>query len=204
MSRHSCTLHPLHRPHCDSPHNSNILAASLSSFSWCSPHLSHLLFPLHVRAVCPIIWPLKHLICLGTCSLTLYVMYPKVTLFGRFSSSNSNSILSLYHLIPYYLIHLIMECNLPPPLLREGYRAVCVVIPCRSSASGHRTPYSECTKGQSQENYSLDKLIGSMEASAKHVPLGPADCRWGYIIQFSLRAVYIPRYMNQGADILSR
>ncbi|KAI2651794.1 Protein P [Labeo rohita] len=46
-----------------------------------------------------------------------------------------------------------------------------------SSASGHRASHSKNTRDQSREADSVSRTSGSVEASAKHISVGPAYCR---------------------------
>ncbi len=59
----------------------------------------------------------------------------------------------------------------------EGARAVRSVVPCQSSASGHRSGSSSDTRGKSRETGSLSRLSDSVETSAKCLTMGPAHCR---------------------------
>ncbi len=56
-------------------------------------------------------------------------------------------------------------------------RAARAVVPCRSSASGHRASSSKYTIGQSRETGSLSRLFGSVVSTAKCVLMGHAHCK---------------------------
>ncbi len=61
----------------------------------------------------------------------------------------------------------------PKSMLRTARSAV----PCRVSASGHRTISSEHPRGQSRETGSLSTFSSSVETSDKCISMGPAHCR---------------------------
>ncbi len=82
---------------------------------------------------------------------------------------------------------------------KKVFRTARSVVPCRSSASGHRASSSEHTRGQSRETGSLRTFSGSVEASAKCISMGPAHCREReYKIQFGSR----PPLFNWGFPTL--